>query len=182
MSIKVNQNQYVLSTINSYTILGEKNFLKKYGYIDEFAESPAITSFDIEDSINVFTIEKENGENKSISCLSLNKESFVKDLIKKTKDDDYINSYDIYIIGGNSSTTEGKDCLLNNIHEAIKATFNSASKIKLQLINLEEKTSYKFVSVNLKIDGTLTLCHHKQSLRDMQVFLRENCTSREFKY
>lgn len=86
--------------------------------------------------------------------------STVSDLEEEWEGYEYHNPYDIYIIGGNDSTTEGDNCLLSNIHQAIGLVFNSESQVKIELVNLGKKTQLKYVSANLHLDGTLSLCYH----------------------
>lgn len=166
-------SQSVLAMMNSYAVLDEKDFFKNFGwekakmlgtdeegYVDSSTAYNSITSFDIGDCITIFAIEKENNKNIGVICWHIGNGSSVKNLIKEMKGYDYTNPYDIYIIGGNSSTTEGTNCLLNNIHKAINNIFNLASTVKLQLTNLDAQTGLNFVSTNLCLNGTLTLCYH----------------------
>lgn len=134
MSGKVTQGYSrtsVLSMMNSYSILDEVNFFKEFGwgsakmlatgedgYVGSSTEHKSITSFDIGDCITIFAIEKKSNKNEGVICWHIDNGSSVEDLIEEMEGYDYTNPYDIYIIGGDSSTTEGSDCLLKNIQKA----------------------------------------------------------------
>ena len=174
MSIKVGQTFSSPPTLpmSNPNVVGEKEFFENFGhkkakmlatdedgFVNSATKYQSITSFDIGDCISIFAIEKGNTKNESVICWHIGDGSSVKYLKNEMKGN-YTNPYDIYIIGGNSSTTEGPDCLLNNIHEAIENVFNSTYTVKLELINLDKKTGLNFVSANMHLNGALTLCYH----------------------
>lgn len=141
----------------------------------------SITSFDFDDCITLFAIEKMEGKiqfimgwhfEDGITVEEMKGDRFLNAFVfgKKELDDDEESSgphdtekkYDLYIIGGNAATTQGAGCLLETIHQAVQEFFFEGSYvIRLELIHLNAKTTYNFVSANLQMDGTLTICHHQ---------------------
>ena len=173
--------------MNSHRILSKRAFDElfydaKHIGTDEtaYSEDRSITSFSIGDCITLFAIEKKDGKIQAIMGWHFSDETTVEDM----KGDDFLNAfvfgkeldddeessephdtgkkYDLYIIGGNAATTQGTGCLLANIHQAIEEFFFEGSYvIRLELTDLNAKTTYNFVSANLQMDGTLTICHHQ---------------------
>ncbi len=158
----------------AYTVMDSENFFKKFGwdktqviatdesyYADhQISSKKSITSFEVGDCITVFALEKEKNAIKAIIGWHLGNPLSAKQVANKFKGFEYTNPYDIYIIGGNKSTTEGDNCLLANIHKAIKTIFNEESQVKLELIDVAARGEATFVSANIQLDGTLTLCRH----------------------
>ena len=154
-----------------------------------YSEEKAITSFDIGDCITLFAIEKHEGGIKAIMGWHIGNGATVEDIKgddylndfvignapEEEEDDDSEGSekmseskealertYELYIIGGDKNTTQGTGCLLKNIHQAIGEFFFAGTfSIRQELVNLNSGTANKFVSANLQMDGTLTICLHK---------------------
>jgi hypothetical protein len=81
---------------------------------------------------------------------------------------------DFYIVGGNSLTTQGFNCLLDRIREAIKGFFNfneyrfekeeedKKAHIVKEHLNLGSKTPY--LTAKMDITGNLTFCRHMRAV------------------
>jgi hypothetical protein len=148
----------------------------------------SITSFDIAECITVFVIEKDSAGNiEQIMGFHIADYTTVEDLKSSDyfdkfifgnnsnseesdnpKSDVFEGSYKLLIVGGSALTTnpyclfEGRNCLLDNIRQAIHEFFPEGSyTIDESLVNPNTGTNFTFVSANLQMDGTLSFCRHK---------------------
>lgn len=150
-----------------------------------YSDGESITSFDIGDCITVFAIEKnEKNKIEAIIGFHIGNGATVEDLKGDEYFDAFINgntidseeseysegsdeaqqapkSYELFIVGGDSNTTKGSNCLLKIILKAVEEFFPTGSfTIDVSLVNPNGGTHYKFVSANLQMDGTLSICRH----------------------
>lgn len=179
MSITSISNSQTISLpylMKTYLEIDKKVFFKEFGNPEttkicgtdehKYSEDKSITSFEIGDCITVFAVEKLDNKINAIMGFHISDDTTV-DEIKEECLNDYIDAaekrkfYEISIIGGTQKTTNGNGCLLNNIHQAIKDFFiNENFKIIQEHKNMNATTNFKFISANLQMDGTLTLCRH----------------------
>jgi hypothetical protein len=128
---------------------------------EAYLEQGSISSFDIGDCITVFAIEKKDNKRTALIGWHIGNGESVHSLKKQFKEYVYDDlKYEIYIIGGTEITTGPEGCLLERIYGAINEVYNEDSVIKKELVNLNKNNDFQFVSANLHLDGTLTICHH----------------------
>jgi hypothetical protein len=120
----------------------------------------SITAIGVGDCIAVFAMEKANNVITEIIGWHFDRDSNTEEIEERF--DDHANSnlnYDIYVIGGTADTTNGNECLLNRINNAI-ANFFTNHRVLQRLINLNNNTNYNYISANLNMLGTLSYCRH----------------------
>lgn len=121
----------------------------------------SISSVEIGDCITVFLRGFEQGKVDNIVGYHIDDESTIDDIIEVFKDECFDTSlYDVILIGGNDQTTTGKDCLLANIREAINRHFNVRANIVAEYINTAKIAKTTYVSANLQMGGTFSICYH----------------------
>ena len=149
--------------------MSKSEFFRRYGQgqakligkdQSKYSDGKSITSYDIGDCITVFAIEKKQGKAVAILGWHIANHSSIED-IKAELDEHGVasNYHEIYIVGGTADTTEGTGCLLDNIHQALDQYFTTKVKIAQELVDLVGGEC-TFVSANLQLNGTLTICRH----------------------
>lgn len=161
-------NQTAPVEVESWQFLSQFNGTKQIRtdeiiFIDREGES--ISSIAMDDCITLFALEKGAAIQNahfldysrligyhiaSLSNLEEMKGKFAKMAIKENC------YYDIYLIGGNASSTAPGD-LLDVILEAIPKIFKR-SCIEREYLNLKGDKNY--ISVNMQMNGVLTFCKH----------------------
>lgn len=120
-------------------------------------ESPpySITSFGTRDCINLFAVVKE----ASVTCWHFDGHSDYEEILEDMDRYAYRKAvYDLYLVGGNESTTQGEDSLLSKIHRATKAFFHEDSKIRCEVLNTIQ--SGQSLKANVQLNGALSICYH----------------------
>lgn len=168
-----------MSVSKPTTALNEKQFnefygnaipIKRGGYeTTEDQELRALTAFNCFDDIAVFAIKKIRGKNMCVLGWRFsNDESSLDIHLKFNELVDPKDVCDFYIIGGNSITTQGDNCLLDRIHLAIRGFFLEGGKhpkVEQQHTNPNLKKKYLYVTANLQIDGKFTFCSHMDVIK-----------------
>lgn len=179
-------NPVILTPMSGFVELNESSFFARFGNYDtakligsdehEKSDEESITSFDMAECITLFAIEKRGSQIEAIigwhisddtSVDTIKGEDFLdahlfgKSSESEGPEDSRGKKYDLYIVGGDETTTQGHGCLLENIHQAIEEFFFEDSFIiRQKYVHLNLGTGIKFVSANLQMDGTLTICRH----------------------
>lgn len=162
-----------MSVLKPTTALNEKQFYEVYGNgipiengmyeTTEDQEVRALTAFNCFDDIAVFAIKKIRGKNMCAMGWRFKNESLEDIQLKFHELLEPKDVCDLYIVGGNIFTTQGKNCLLDRIHLAIRDFFidgGKQAKVVQQHTNPNLNKKYLYVTANLQIDGKLTFCSH----------------------
>ncbi len=160
------------------TELNEKQFYEFYGNgipietgkyeTTEDQEVRSLTVFNCLDDIAVFAIKKIRGKNMCVMGWRFKKESLIDIQLKFHELLEPKDVCDLYIVGGNIFTTEGADCLLSRIQQAIRDFFKDGgrqAKVVQQHTNPNMNRKYLYVTANLQIDGKLNFCSHSDIVK-----------------
>jgi hypothetical protein len=132
-----------------------------------YSKGTSITSPNMDDCITIFGIEKVGGQRKGIFGVLIQ----LGPMESSTINDDVVDmvenlkgyaaetkQFEIYIVGGNKASLEGG--FLEAIHEAIKTVFMNNGHIAGEFTDLNAGQPYQYVSANLQLNETLTICRH----------------------
>lgn len=127
-----------------------------------YSEGRSISSIGMTDCITVFALEKTPHQIKAIMAWHLLPELRSETIQNAFDQMAFKNrSYEIYLIGGSTKTTTGKECLLKNIHQALKKFFTNPPVIRQELVNLNMNRANCYVDANLQMDGTFSFCRYQ---------------------
>jgi len=142
-------------------LFGLEKSLKIFTDESQLSGDKSISSMEVGDCITIFAVEKDNGKTDCIMGWHMSNGSTIAGIEKEfEKCADSELEHDLYIIGGNQETTQGKGCLLENIRVAISRYFTGKFKIVHELVDLNPEGTFKYVSANLQMNGTFSYCYH----------------------
>lgn len=168
-----------------YTVMEPIPFLKQFGDLradvvgpgeDIHSSDRSVTSFNIDQGISLFALEKEGNKTTAVLCWHIEETTPVYAIVKETsleeidREESCVRcfemdkTYAFYIVGGKKETIQGSNSLLSHIKKMIQDEFHS-SAIQLEVLYPAPHPKI-FVSANLQRNGTLTLCFHDQKYRE----------------
>lgn len=123
----------------------------------------SINSIDMDSSITLFGLKKNQGKIEGIFAYQIKKDDDLE-IQDKLSGNRIEGSYVFIIIGGSVKDSSNQ---MKEIYSAKRKYFGKMDSPIIDVrINLNVKEHKSFISANLQIDGTLTICYHDRELQD----------------